>query len=319
MVISLLLEHVSLESYSQNTSGGLEPLLWAADGKHDVVVELLMDSIHKLPPKILLQAAKKGHETVVGLLLQKDMIEQDSGRTDICMALLLAAEAGHAAVVKLLLDVGRSDPDFDASGADAALLKAATLGHEHVVKLLLETRNINANVEEEHGNTPLSLAASRGQKAVVKLLLATGQVDLNRKSSRGDTPLFLAIDGGHDEVVELLVQTGKIDFRARNLVGETPLKRAKSKARQAEPLSSSDLANVENEWGTINWPSERERRGLQAIIVLLRDAEQIEVNSEDLRVLGSGNAEDVAAETFSVKRLLSRKMARGRKHMAKLR
>ncbi|KAH3913242.1 hypothetical protein HBH56_113530 [Parastagonospora nodorum] len=323
VVKSLLLEHIDLESYSHNANSGLQPLLWAADGKHDVVVELLLDSMHKFPPTLLSQAAKKGHETVVRLLLQKDMTEHESSKTESYMALLLAAEAGNAAVVKLLLDAGRSNVDFDASSTGAALLKAATLGHEHVVKLLLETTDIKVDVKDEHGHTPLLLAASRGKQAVVKLLLATGKVDLNSKGIYGDTSLFQAIDGGHDEVVKLLVRTGNIDLGAKNRFGETPLERAISKARQAEPLSASELGSVEDQWGMLNWPSERERRGLQAIITLLQDTEKIEVETKNKQLHEPGNAEeiveDIAEETFSVKRLLSRKMARGRQRMAKLR
>jgi hypothetical protein len=125
-----------------------------------------------------------------------------------------------------------------------------------------------------HGDTSTSLAASRGHEAVVRLLLATGNVDVLNRNIHEDTPLIQAIDGGHDGVVRLLLDTGRYDLEVRNKRGETPLSRAMIKAQQFEPMSPSVQGSLENEWGVLNWPSDRERKGLQAIITMLREASE---------------------------------------------
>ncbi|RYP21593.1 hypothetical protein DL767_009233 [Monosporascus sp. MG133] len=63
------------------------------------------DDISREP---LLSAAKKGHEAVVGLLLETGRVGSQA-KDDDGLTLSWATENGHEAVVKLLLDTGKAD------------------------------------------------------------------------------------------------------------------------------------------------------------------------------------------------------------------
>jgi ankyrin repeat protein len=305
-----------LYGYEEARSGRLEPLAWAAEGHHDAVVELLINSMRQLPKDMLSQAVRRGHEVVVRLMLQHGRTNFKLVPMESLLALRFAANAGRAAMVRVLLENGKIDAHSNAR--NEPLLMAASSGHGAVVELLLDTGIFEVEARDKHRNTPLSLAASRGHEAVVRLLLATSDVDVLNRNIHEDTPLMQAIDGGHDGVVRLLLDTGKCDLDTRNKRGETPLSRAITKAQQAETLSPSLQGSLENEWGALNWPSEREREGLQAIITMLREASE-KGPSPDKVLLEPGNVDSYSQEPLPHKPTLLRKIARGRKHMVKLR
>ncbi|KFY95102.1 hypothetical protein V500_02953 [Pseudogymnoascus sp. VKM F-4518 (FW-2643)] len=87
--------------------------------------------------------------------------------------LLLATRNGHEAVVKLLLDSDIVDVDSKDGEGRTPLLWAAENGHEAVVKLLLD-KGAKLESEDSDGRTPLWCAAEKGHEAVVKLLLNKG-------------------------------------------------------------------------------------------------------------------------------------------------
>ena len=115
-------------------------------------------------------AAEGGHEAVVGLLLETGKVDVDSkdryGRTP----LWGAAEGWHEAVVKLLLETGKVDVDSKGQDGRTPLLGAAKGGHEAVVELLLETGKVDVESKDKEGLTPLSWAVHGGHEEVVKLL-----------------------------------------------------------------------------------------------------------------------------------------------------
>ncbi|KAI9782352.1 MAG: hypothetical protein M1839_005225 [Geoglossum umbratile] len=212
-------------------SYGRTPLSWAAQGRHEAVIKLLLaagevdvdskDSCGKTP---LSWAAGGGHEAVVKLLLAVRKVDVDSkdfiGRTPLSWA----AQGGQETVIKLLLAVGEVDVDSkDSEWGQTPLSWAARGGHEAVVKLLLAMGEVDVDSKDFIGRTPLSWAAGGGHEAVVKLLLAAGEVDTDSKDSIGRTPLPWAAGGGHEAVVKLLMAAGGVTMDCKDFIGRTPL------------------------------------------------------------------------------------------------
>ncbi|KAK4085523.1 uncharacterized protein Triagg1_513 [Trichoderma aggressivum f. europaeum] len=160
-------------------------------------------------------SARKGHETVVKLLLAMPNIDIDPKGT----SLLRAAEFGHGGIVESLLVAG-ADPNVGTMW-NTPLSLAAYNGHEDVVKLLLATPDIVIHSNGEHHDSPLYGAVDKGHTAVVGLLLAGGaEPDLG--NTRGTTPLMCAADKGDATLVEMLLAAGA-DPNLRDCEGNTTL------------------------------------------------------------------------------------------------
>lgn len=134
-----------------------------------------------------------------------------SGASNSTTPLLEAARRGHEDVVELLLAV----PDIDVNlrgGSECSstpLLSASARGHHRVVKRLLDAPGIEVNMAGCHGRTPLWSAASCGHLTTVQALLAAPSVLPNKADKEGRTPLWAAAHGGRKEVVEALLQVSE--------------------------------------------------------------------------------------------------------------
>ena len=113
-----------------------------------------------------------------------EMKEWDVNAND-CMgmtALIWAAKKGHEEVVKILLE--REDINLDQADTKYGrkpLSWAAENGHEGVIKMLLERQDVNpGQADAEYGRTPLLWAAENGHEGVVKMLLQQRGVDPGR-------------------------------------------------------------------------------------------------------------------------------------------
>jgi hypothetical protein len=115
-----------------NASADAEPLMWAADGGHADIVEILLANGARVHHAALRQAAKNGHTDIVRILL-KAGANVYTGK-DKSVALRLAAAAGHADIVRILLKAGANEHATN----NEALLCAADNGHAETVKVLLE-------------------------------------------------------------------------------------------------------------------------------------------------------------------------------------
>ena len=155
-------------------------------------------------------AAKRGHEEVVNILLEREGINLDQADTKYGRApLSWAAENGHEGVVKILL--GREDVNPDRADTEygrTPLSWAAGNGHEGVVKMLLEREGVDPDRADTHyGQTPLSWAAWSGHEGVVKILLGREDVNPDRADTPyGLTPLSWAARYGHEGVVKILLE-----------------------------------------------------------------------------------------------------------------
>ncbi|KAL7270204.1 hypothetical protein RUND412_007099, partial [Rhizina undulata] len=103
-------------------------------------------------PTLLWAAAKGGHESFVGLLLEKEGIDINS------------------------------EPDYDGT----PLWAAASEGHESIVRLLLAKEGIDINSTSGFNGTPLRAAAKGGYESVVVLLLEKMFLDINSKPEFDD-------------------------------------------------------------------------------------------------------------------------------------
>ena len=129
-----------LDYLSEVDSDGTTALMWAANGGHEAVVQLLLENKADIEAKdkdgctALIVAAKHGHRAVVQLLLEKRAnIEARTKFND--TALLLAAERGYE-IISLLLKKGADIKAMNNIG-ETALIKVAKRGYVFIVQLLL--------------------------------------------------------------------------------------------------------------------------------------------------------------------------------------
>ena len=155
-------------------------------------------------------AAKRGHEEVVNILLEREGINPDQADTNYGRtSLSWAAKNGHEGVVKMLLEREGVNPDLAATkDGQTPLSLAAENGYEGVVKMLLEREEVNPDrPDTRYGRTPLSWAARNGRQGVVKMLFKWGDVNPDRADAEdGQTLLLWAAMNGHEEVVKMLLE-----------------------------------------------------------------------------------------------------------------
>jgi ankyrin repeat protein len=261
-VVKILIQHERVEQESQDCGGRTFLSLAAGVGRADVVQLLLEentvcksinteDRISNQTP--LLWAARKGHPSVVELLLKKgaspNLKDSEHGRTslvwaavnghrEVVMALLKeknvnlllrdgvewsafewAAFRGNDTIAKEILDEARKRHNSWAKlSIDEFLNTAAKLNNEAALKLLLEQGDIDPSSLDQHGRTALSLAAERGHVTIVQQLLDHGKSDVNARSGvEGQTPLHWAAAFGREKVVELLLKRDDVDLNATDI------------------------------------------------------------------------------------------------------
>ena len=158
----------------------------------------------------LIWAARRGHEEVVKMLLERKDVNPNQPDTNHGTRPISWAAAGeHEGVVKTLLEREDVNPNpADTFYSRAPLSRAAENGHEGLVKMFLARKDVNPNqADPASGRTPLSWAAENGHEGVVKMLLEQEDVDLGRADTfYGRTPLSLAAENGHEGVVEMLLE-----------------------------------------------------------------------------------------------------------------
>lgn len=204
-------------------------------------VDLMLQHDNMLITKkdeVLKNAAMRGDEALVKLLLQKE-VNVNNG------SLHLAVCEGHVEIVKMLLDAG-ADVNMDNSGeydeAYTPLMLAIEtedcMGHETIVRILLDA---GANVVNTTLN-PLTSAASHGQVAIVKMLLEAG-ADVNEGDSGrcveeygyplGYTSLHWAAAYFQEQTIRILIDGGA-DVNRLDEQGSTPLHSVAKASVQSE-------------------------------------------------------------------------------------
>jgi hypothetical protein len=156
-------------------------------------------------PHTIYDAARNGDLSTVATFLASDPALANSKDTDGQTPLYQAAWRGREDVVRLLLQKGADANSKDRYG-ETPLHVAANNGRLGVVQVLLANK-ANVNAKSDSGWTPLHRAALGDQKAVAEVLLAKG-ADVNAKAQDGRTPLQVAKQFSHADVAELLRQHG---------------------------------------------------------------------------------------------------------------
>jgi ankyrin repeat protein len=294
VVIGLLLTHICTTSKLDDGVSRADPLLWAVQGGHKAVVELLLrtgeidmnvmtiSAFRKWPLYI---AVADGHNTIVELLLKLGKLNMRTMNLATSVLLSLAVERGHEDVMRTLLEacleIFDSGNYFDSS----PLWLAAGKGFEDSVRLLLKTAKVEVDARGFNGQTPLSRAAAGGHVGVVKLLLNTDKVDPDSKDDNMQTSLWLAASEGHEMVVKLLLETGKVEVNSTNEYGETPLSRAVLGGHEAVVrllLETSKVDFKARDRFSLQTPlSLAAERGYEAIVKLMLEKGNFNITLED--------------------------------------
>lgn len=198
--------------------------------------------LHSLGPdgdlskKLLIEAIKAGHESVVKMLLRMrhegDFV-LDARTSERDYFLFLAVYSGQANVVSVLIEAGANPNKYfgeeieklDAYNDETGftpLTLACACGHSGVVRVLLragaDPDKIRTNAYSE---TPLTRAAAEGNSEIVQMLLRAG-AKTDKTENRDQTPLFVAAQHGHLEITKALLTAGAAVDKP-NEYGNTPL------------------------------------------------------------------------------------------------
>ncbi|RSM04068.1 hypothetical protein CEP52_007049 [Fusarium oligoseptatum] len=144
--------------------------------------------------------------------------------------LFAASRRGHSSIVRLLLDTEGIQPDLRCShisSGDTALGSAAGGGFVDIVRMLAADTRVEIDHKDQlGGRTPLSYAAEYGHEAVVAWLLETEAVDPDSQCSSGYTPLMYAVSPfqrhitvqweAQEGVVRRLLASGRVNTNQRN-------------------------------------------------------------------------------------------------------
>ncbi|KAI0536611.1 hypothetical protein GGR58DRAFT_381624 [Xylaria digitata] len=153
--------------------------------------------------RALHHACENGRDSIVELFLPviEDHDARDySGTTPF----QYAAKKGHWSVIKLLLEKG-ANIELNEGRSDAAVDGRQKRARRRRQAASRERTNIES--KDKGGQTPLSHAAANGQDAMVRLLLKNG-ADAESKDNNSRTPLSWATANGHGVMVKLLLEGG---------------------------------------------------------------------------------------------------------------
>ncbi|KAK5467499.1 hypothetical protein LTS15_000472 [Exophiala xenobiotica] len=241
-------------------------------------------------------AAKKGHEAIVRVLLERGA-ELDSKDNIGWTPLSWAARNGHEAVVRVLLEMGaeldskhnngQTPLSWATGGAEleskdnngqTPLSWAAEYGHEAIVRVLLEM-GAELDSKDNGGRTPLSWATRNGHEAMVRVLFERG-AELDSKDNGGRTPLSWATGYGHEAVVKVLLERGA-ELESKDNNGQTPLSYAAKYGYEAVVKvlleRGAELDSEENVGLTpLSWAA---RHGHEAVVRLLEKAAELKIKN----------------------------------------
>ncbi|KAJ5974742.1 hypothetical protein N7481_008449 [Penicillium waksmanii] len=248
-ILTTLLDHVKTKPSAANlddTNNIEHPLFVATRKGSKEMVQILISygaSLNIRNRKVLQMqggatalhsAAKRGHKSVVKILLAFPGIEINSRDVDeatpLCIAIsenqqgkrpfIMPYENGNILLVCVLLDFEMLDPNIRDRCGWTPITYAASSGRLRLLEVLLTRPDIVLNVRNA---SPIFYACERGHLEIVRRLLDQNDIDVN-KPVWNKSPLYIAIENGHTEIVRLLIDQGSgIDVNSATLLGSTAL------------------------------------------------------------------------------------------------
>jgi ankyrin repeat protein len=188
IVTARLLLHHGADAYHPDKFK-ITPLHVALQMDNDEVIRLLLDFIGSDSRTLLHAGSQKGHDDIVGSLLNHGA-DPNHPDNDGLTALHAAAEKGHDNIVLLLIYHGADVNRSDNNGRSPLRAAVSPNGHDTVVQLLLD-HGATANHPDRDGWTPLHAASQEGHGDIVRLLLDRCAAP-NHRDNRGRTPLHIA-------------------------------------------------------------------------------------------------------------------------------
>ena len=205
----------------------------------------------------LILAITKGHDNIVDILLDHDLINVNATDSKLTPALSVAIMRNRNLSFDRLLhhpdtDVNRKDavgntaliiaccnglhsiatkllqhPKIDTSCTDSsqktALLWCIVKRHEMVCQLLLERSDIEVNHQDVKKNTALILACKHGHLSIVERLLQHPNIDVKCANDDGYTTLHCSVISGHEKVSQLLLERSDIEVNHQDVKKNTAL------------------------------------------------------------------------------------------------
>ncbi|UKZ56063.1 hypothetical protein TrVGV298_009889 [Trichoderma virens] len=168
---------------------------------------------------LLMIAASQGHESLVKLLLSKDISAVDwcdkCGNT--ALSLVIDSVEEHTSVAKLLINTGKANINTRDEDGLTLLCDAAEYGHENIFQLLFEMLEVEINSDKTDGKL-LLIAAASGKRSTVKLCLNSRKFDINARDHFGLSPLLLAAQSLYDDsdILQLLLDMDTVEIGARD-------------------------------------------------------------------------------------------------------
>jgi len=200
--------------------------------------------IEQLYPKAAYYSAKNNWPNILSKLLEKrvDINALTKGQTPLCAA----CKKGHESVVRLLLDNG-ADPSVPNDSGTTAL-HFAVGGHDDTstVQMLLSA-GANVNALDRYSVSPLFLACEKGKTEFVKLLLSRG-ANPNIATVHVGYPIHAASSYLHNDVVKLLLEYDA-DVNGRDEFGETALHAVSLNSWSTDSDKRSDLVQLLHDAG----------------------------------------------------------------------
>ena len=192
------------------TYEGISPLIFAVQGEHTDIVEILLknganpDHIPRDGYAALHSAVINQSRDIVQMLLSYGADVNLKTRDSIA-PLHFAAANGDLVSARILLNYGANENIRDKSEKTPIMI-AAYNGDRWMVPFLLDYYAL-VSLQDERGYTALHFAAQEGSPAVTDSLINYG-APVNIASKAGLTPLDVAVKNAYPVVVERLLQAG---------------------------------------------------------------------------------------------------------------
>ncbi|KAF5845063.1 hypothetical protein GGP41_001164 [Bipolaris sorokiniana] len=196
---------MAIESASPSTDTNCEQL------EYDTIVAVPIQNGHRNfvyshKKSFMVNAIQICPEHVMTRLLESPIYNPDS-LPDTESILLEASRRGHESVVELLLDKRKDISDLKPSLIDKALREAMIIRNAPIVKMLV-LKGADVDTRDYYGKNTIHVASEKGLEGIAMFLLDNHSDLLDSKTGSGYTPLMCAIQNKHGSLALELVRRG---------------------------------------------------------------------------------------------------------------